>query len=145
MSEVLDPETCDDCQKYWGGPVIESYSAKEAGTIALQCPEHGRLHVQSESLLLEILYESGRACAPDKIGCVVISDLHNLALPLIRYEIGDYAEAAEPCPCGRGLPTLDPEPGTAAVRRLYLAAFRDQSRIGHRAGTPVSAGSGERR
>ena len=106
MSEVLDPETRDDCQEHWGVPVIESYSAKEAGTIALQCPEHGRLHLQSEALLVEILDESGRPCGPGEIGRVVVSDLHNLAMPLIRYEIGDYAEVGEPCPCGRGLPTL---------------------------------------
>ena len=27
-------------------------------------------------------------------------------MPLLRYEIGDYAELGEPCPCGRGLPVL---------------------------------------
>ena len=26
--------------------------------------------------------------------------------PLIRYDIGDFAEAGEPCPCGRGLPVV---------------------------------------
>jgi phenylacetate-CoA ligase len=28
-------------------------------------------------------------------------------MPLIRYEIGDYAEVGQPCPCGRGLPVLN--------------------------------------
>jgi phenylacetate-CoA ligase len=37
---------------------------------------------------------------------VVISDLHNFASPLIRYEIGDYAEVGKACPCGRGLGVL---------------------------------------
>ncbi|NQU71239.1 MAG: phenylacetate--CoA ligase family protein [Rhodospirillales bacterium] len=106
MSEVLDPSTKEDCERHWGVPVINAYSAKEIGTIALQCPEHGRLHIQSESLLVEILDETGRACDPGEIGRVVISDLHNFAMPLIRYEIGDYAEMGEPCPCGRGLPVL---------------------------------------
>jgi phenylacetate-CoA ligase len=27
-------------------------------------------------------------------------------MPLIRYELGDHAEAGAPCPCGRGLPTI---------------------------------------
>ena len=30
----------------------------------------------------------------------------NYATPLIRYELGDYAEVGEPCPCGRTLPVL---------------------------------------
>ena len=37
---------------------------------------------------------------------MVITDLHNFAMPLIRYEIGDYAEAGDLCPCGRGLPVI---------------------------------------
>ena len=36
----------------------------------------------------------------------MVTDLHNFAMPLIRYEIGDYAEAGEPCPCGRGMPVI---------------------------------------
>jgi phenylacetate-CoA ligase len=36
----------------------------------------------------------------------VVTALHNFATPLIRYEIGDYAEVGEPCACGRGLPVL---------------------------------------
>jgi len=37
---------------------------------------------------------------------VVVTDLHNFATPLIRYELRDYAEVGPRCPCGRGLPTL---------------------------------------
>jgi phenylacetate-CoA ligase len=36
----------------------------------------------------------------------VLTSLHNFATPLIRYEIGDYAELGPPCSCGRGLPVL---------------------------------------
>ena len=38
---------------------------------------------------------------------MVITDLHNFATPLIRYELGDYAEVGTPCPTGRGLPVLN--------------------------------------
>jgi phenylacetate-CoA ligase len=37
---------------------------------------------------------------------VIVSSLNNFATPLLRYEIGDYAEFGEPCACGRGLPVL---------------------------------------
>ncbi|MCW5606054.1 MAG: hypothetical protein KIT18_16045, partial [Burkholderiales bacterium] len=37
---------------------------------------------------------------------IVVTALHNFAMPLVRYEIGDYAEVGPPCPCGRGLPVL---------------------------------------
>jgi phenylacetate-CoA ligase len=32
--------------------------------------------------------------------------LHNFAQPLVRYELGDFAEVGPPCSCGRGLGTL---------------------------------------
>jgi phenylacetate-CoA ligase len=35
-----------------------------------------------------------------------VTPLHNLAMPLIRYDIGDAAEVGAPCPCGRGLPVI---------------------------------------
>jgi phenylacetate-CoA ligase len=37
---------------------------------------------------------------------VVVTALHNFAMPLLRYELGDYAVAGAPCRCGRGLPVL---------------------------------------
>ncbi len=86
--------------------MADMYSAEEVGYIALQCPEHEHYHVQAENLLVEILDESDRPCPPGAIGRVVLSTLHNFAMPLIRYEIGDYAEPGEPCPCGRGLPVI---------------------------------------
>jgi phenylacetate-CoA ligase len=82
------------------------YTAQEAGYLALQCPAFDHYHVQSEGVIVEILDENGRPCADGGIGKVVVTPLHNFAMPLIRYEIGDYAEAGGTCPCGRGLPVL---------------------------------------
>jgi phenylacetate-CoA ligase len=88
-------------------PVVDVYSTREAGYLALQCPDQAALHVQSEGLRLEVLREDGTPCAPGEVGRVVVTPLHNLAMPLIRYEIGDLAEAGAPCACGRGLPALN--------------------------------------
>ncbi len=61
----------------------------------------------SESLILEVLDPDDNPCGPGQIGRIVVTDLHNLASPLIRYEIGDYAQVGEACSCGRGLMKLD--------------------------------------
>ena len=87
-------------------PVHDNYTSREVGYMALQCPEHDHYHVQSEGVYLEILDESGRQCRAGEVGRVVVTPLHNFAMPLIRYDVGDYAEVGEPCPCGRGLPVL---------------------------------------
>jgi phenylacetate-CoA ligase len=66
----------------------------------------GLYHVQAESLIVEVLDSEGRACPPGESGRVVVTDLHNFATPLLRYELRDYAEVGPTCSCGRGLPTL---------------------------------------
>ena len=78
----------------------------EVGYIALQCPQHEHYHVQFETLIVEVLDSAGTPCAPGEVGRVVLTTLHNFAMPLVRYAIGDYAEAGEACDCGRGLPVI---------------------------------------
>ena len=106
LAEIVTPELRRLCREAWGVPVIDMYSAVETGYIALQCPEHEHYHVQSEALLVEVLDERGNPCTPGEMGRVVVTDLHNFATPLIRYDIGDFAEPAAGCSCGRGLPVL---------------------------------------
>lgn len=105
-SEALRPDLREMVRAAWGVEVADGYSCEEAGYIALQCPRHDHYHVQSENLLVEILDEAGRPCGPGETGRVVLTPLHNFAMPLIRYELGDYAEVGAPCDCGRGLPVL---------------------------------------
>ena len=104
--EALADDLRAQCRETWGVGVTDMYSSAEVGYMALQCPLHEHYHVQSENVLLEIVDELGRACREGETGRVVISTLHNFATPLIRYEIGDYAEAGGACSCGRGLPVL---------------------------------------
>ena len=107
INETLDPEVRELCEQVWAVPVADVYSAEEVGLIALQCPDHPSYHVQAESLLVEILDADGNPSREGQIGRVVLTDLHNFATPLIRYEIGDYAEVGPPCSCGRGLPVIN--------------------------------------
>jgi phenylacetate-CoA ligase len=106
ISEVLSPGTRGLVRDVLGVPIVDTYSAQEVGYIALQCPDHEHYHVQMERLIVEILRDDGTACEPGEIGRVVVTDLHNFATPILRYELGDYAEVGPPCPCGRGLPVL---------------------------------------
>jgi len=108
IGETLSPALRARCQAVLGVPIVDAYSAQEVGAIALQCPSSGLYHVHAESLIVEVLNAEGGACAPGETGRVVVTDLHNFATPLIRYELRDYAEVgpAGGCSCGRGLPTL---------------------------------------
>lgn len=106
ISEILPEGLRELCMKVWGVKLIDMYSTLELGYLALQCPEHEHYHIQSEGVLLEILDDAGNPCAPGESGRVIVTDLHNFAFPLIRYELGDFAEVGEPCDCGRGLPVI---------------------------------------
>lgn len=107
ISETLRPEARAAIEAAWGVPVVDVYSSREAGYLALQCPDHPHFHIQSEGVRVEVVDEAGHPCAPGQTGRVLVTPLHNLAMPLIRYDIGDAAEAGAPCPCGRGLPVLN--------------------------------------
>ncbi len=106
ISEPLDPDLQARLATEWQVRCTDLYSANEVGYMAFRCREQGALHVQSESLLVEVLDDAGQPCAPGETGRVVVTSLHNVATPLLRYEIGDYAEVGAPCKCGRGLPVL---------------------------------------
>jgi phenylacetate-CoA ligase len=120
LGEVLTPEVRALCRKAWSVPVTDVYTADEVGYIALQCPRHEHYHTLEEGVLVEILDERDRPCGPGQLGRVVVTCLHNFAMPLIRYELGDYAEPGDPCPCGRGLPVLRRVAGR--VRNMLVTA-----------------------
>ena len=105
-SETVDDDLREACHETFGCRIVENYTSGETGYIALQCPQCAKLHVQSEVALVEVIDAEGRACQSGEIGRVVVTPLHNFAMPLLRYEIGDEAEVGEPCACGRGLPAL---------------------------------------
>lgn len=106
IGETVHPGLRDKVKALTGRAIEDNYSSQEVGTIAIECPASGLYHVMSEALVVEVLNEQGEACREGEVGRVVVSDLLNLATPVIRYDIGDYAEVGPQCPCGRGLPTL---------------------------------------
>jgi phenylacetate-CoA ligase len=85
--------------------VYDKYGAREFSGIAYQCGHSPDHHVVDESYIVELVVDD-RPARPGEIGEVVITDLTNFSVPLIRYRIGDLAVAiddSEPCPCDRHL------------------------------------------
>ena len=107
VGETVSPALREEVRRRFGLELEDNYSSQEIGVIALQCPAGGGLyHAMAESLVVEVVDEAGRACGAGEVGRILVTDLHNFASPMLRYEIGDWAEAGGPCACGRGLPTL---------------------------------------
>lgn len=106
VGDTLHDDLRERVQNLLGLIIEDNYSSSEVGCISIQCPVSGLHHVMAENLIVEILDASGNECKPGEIGRVVVTDLNNLVSPIIRYDLGDYAEVGEPCSCGRHLPTL---------------------------------------
>ena len=87
------PETLPDlAQRVWGASLVDRYATREVGIIALACPHGAGYRVQVENVLVEVLDDAGSPVGPGETGQVVVTQLQNLAMPLIRYALGDYAE-----------------------------------------------------
>ncbi len=101
-------------EETFGRPVTNRYGCEEVSLIACECEAHRGLHVNADSVLVEVVRD-GRPAPPGVPGSVVVTDLSNFAMPLIRYAIGDVATWADRvCPCGRGLPLLESIEGREA-------------------------------
>ena len=83
------------------------YASWELNSIASECPEHSGYHITAENVIVEIVDDDGEPLPVGKEGRVLITNLHNYAMPFIRYDIGDLGVSSDKaCPCGRGLPLL---------------------------------------
>jgi phenylacetate-CoA ligase len=91
----------------FGCNVTNRYGCEEVSLIACECDRHEGLHVNADGIYVEVQCD-GRPVAPGEPGSLIVTDLTNRAMPILRYQIGDVAVLADRrCSCGRGLPLLD--------------------------------------
>lgn len=90
-----------ECQIY------SQYDSWEMNQIAAECSEHSGYHIGAESIVVEIVNNKGEHIPVGEEGKILNTNLHNYAMPFIRYDTGDEGVISENvCPCGRGLPLL---------------------------------------
>jgi phenylacetate-CoA ligase len=119
-SEVVDDSLRERTRSLLGARIADNYGSTEA-FLAWQCPR-GSYHVNAEHALIEIVDDAGCPVSPGEMGRVLVTTLENRLMPLVRYEIGDYAIAAEGiCGCGRTLPLI----GRIAGRAVDLFRMAD--------------------
>jgi phenylacetate-CoA ligase len=126
-TELLTPNLRKIISESFSSPIFNQYGSAEFHAIAWECPEEHGMHVNASSSLLEIVDRKGRPIRSG-VGEVVITSLHNKAMPLIRYRLGDLASWGGECRCGRGWPVLKSLEGRKA-RLIVLPSGRLQSAI----------------
>jgi phenylacetate-CoA ligase len=79
--------------------VTNRYGCEEVSLVASECERHQGLHLNADSIFAEV---------PDADGKLIITDLTNRGMPLIRYQVGDVVVGSgRSCACGRGLPMIE--------------------------------------
>lgn len=96
-------------------PVTNRYGCEEVGLIACECEKHRGMHLNLPHVYVEFLDAENKPVKPGEPGKIVVTDLNNFAMPLIRYRLEDVGSFTdEPCGCGRGLPILQKLEGRVA-------------------------------
>ena len=92
ISESMPSEVRRNLEKIFNCTVRSWYSNEENGIMGLQREEDESYYIDSESYYYEILkLDSDEPAEPGELGRIVITDLYNYAIPLIRYDNGDLA------------------------------------------------------
>ena len=105
VGETVHDKLRERVKKKFNLKIEDVYSSQELGSIAMPC-EQGLYHTTDQNLIVEILDEAGVPVAEGETGRVVVTDMHNYASPMIRYDNGDWAVRGGKCSCGRGLKTI---------------------------------------
>ncbi len=97
-----------------GASVVDIYASEEAGSvIAWECPDCEGYHLCTDTVVVELL-KDGRPARPGEDAEVVVTNLSNFTMPLIRYDQGDVVRVSARSPvCGRGFPLIDSVCGRA--------------------------------
>jgi phenylacetate-CoA ligase len=102
-SETLLPAQRKELARHFGVPVALEYGCSEVDIISFSCPAGGQ-HIVADNLIVEVVRFGDE---PDGVGQVVVTDLNNTLMPIIRYRVGDLVPLESPsCTCGRGWPCL---------------------------------------
>jgi phenylacetate-CoA ligase len=112
--EVADEETRGYLESSFKCKVYDEYSSWDFGNGAWQCTRREGYHIDADLLILEVVRGTEQA-SPGEMGEIVVTNLLNYAMPLIRYRVGDLGVLEDgTCSCGRSLPMLKSIEGRTA-------------------------------
>ena len=113
-AEALTPALRRDLADTFGIELFDHCGEAVIGPLAGECRAHQGMHLHQREMWVEFLDPiSGAAVGPGESGEVVVTQLGERAMPLLRYAPGDvFRLAADPCSCG------DPSPRVAFVGQV---------------------------
>jgi len=130
--EQLFDEQRSLLREVFGTEPYSKYSSFESLDIAMECNAHQGFHTAAEDIIVEIVDDLGNPVEPGRQGRVVVTNLHEYGMPLIRYDTDDESSwLGGTCACGRSLPRLSTIIGktgdifyTPSGKRVSARSFR---------------------
>jgi phenylacetate-CoA ligase len=117
-SEYLKPGARQFIEQQFGVPIFDHYGSTEFKEIAWQCPAgsaNSGYHINNNDVICEIVDSDGNPAPLGASGEIVITDLRNKAMPLLRYRMNDHGRMSwEECACGYSGPGLRPLGGRSS-------------------------------
>lgn len=104
------PATRRRLEEAWGARVYDQVGSTEAGHWGWECTNQSGIHVNEAFFLLEIEdLETGEPInKPGKKGKMVVTNLHRMAQPCIRFDSKDVIQwSSHRCECGRTFRLLE--------------------------------------
>ena len=95
--EVLSPHARQRITEAFSAPVYDMMGAHEFSLLAWECPSSHQYHLSDETIFAEVIVD-GRPARPGEQGELVVTALHSLAMPFIRYNLGDLVMTGSPHP-----------------------------------------------
>ncbi len=92
-SENCTEEDKNIIEKAFGVRAVNEYGTSEVDLIAFET-ESGKWLLSNENIYIEVIGEDGKQITEGGEGRILLTALHNKAMPFIRYEIGDKAVIA---------------------------------------------------
>ncbi len=105
--ELLDAATRALIERALGAPLVDYYATEEVGIIAWQSPSDDGYLIDEDMVLLEVVDAAGRPLPAGQTGEIVVTNLYQRSMPIIRYRTGDLGVISpHPSRSGRGLRVL---------------------------------------
>ncbi|RUP09154.1 AMP-binding protein [Hyphomicrobium sp.] len=108
ISEPLPEPIAQRVEKAFGVHITNVYSMAECMALTCGCQTTHGSHLNDELAFLEVVDARGKPVPNGTPGAkVLLTNLYNLAQPIIRYEVDDIVTiSATPCECGSLLPLI---------------------------------------
>lgn len=86
LGELLTSDLRRRAADFFEVPLANMYGSEEMNGIAYECSDHN-MYVLDDNVFVEVMNETGISCC----GCgeTIVTNLNNMAMPLIRYNQGD--------------------------------------------------------